>query len=152
MQSIKRADHNIYDTSELIECKNGDILVRYFKGVGELKNKWISIQRNYASDIIPFSEFMEAQKALSEQYPLFDAECISYQERTKEIRFESCPDFDKSDEPIIQCCITYNPKTKKLHYQGYGRKIKHKWLYVKDDYTGFNVDKAYIRSKQEVLK
>ena len=150
MQLIKRADHNLYDTSELIETVTGDILVRYFKGVGELKNKWVSVQRNYASDIIPFNEFLEAQKALNEEYPLFDAECISYHERTKEIRFENCPDFDKDDEPIIKSCIIYSPKTKKLKYQGYGRKIRHKWLYVKDDYVGFNVKKSYDRSKQEV--
>lgn len=151
MQSIKRADHNLYDTSKPIELPDHEVLVRYFKGVGELKSRWVSIQKNYASEIIPYDEFMEAQQALQRKYPLFQYECVSYHTRAHKIKFESCWDFDTAEEPTIKSCITYDTKTKQLHYQDADICILHKWLYVKDDYLGFNVQEAYNHSKlQEV--
>ena len=149
MQSIKRADHNIYDTSTSIKCRNGNVLARYSKGVGKYSNKWISMQWNYAAEIIPFNRFLEAQSAISKKYPLFATECISYNDRTKEIRFEYCPDFDISDTPTITATVTYDPKIKSLRYQECNLMIDHKWLYVKDDYTGFNVEEAYNKTKLE---
>lgn len=149
MQSIKRKDFNLYNTTELIQCKDGNILVRYFKGVGKLDRHWVTVQKNYCADIIPFKEFFEAEEAVQKKYPLFQYECVSYNLRTKEIRFEACPYFDRDEEPVINSCVLYNSKQKRIKIYDYGETIKHKWMLVKDDYTGFNVQASYNRSKTQ---
>ena len=152
MQSIKRRDHNVYNTTELIECRDGSILVRYFKGVGKLEKHWVTVQKHYSADIIPFKEFLEAQEALQRNYPLFQYECVSYNTRTKEIKFEACPYFDTEDEPVVTDYVLYNPKQKRIKIFNREIKLSHKWLLVKDDYAGFNVQNSYNRSKiQEAI-
>lgn len=147
MQLIKRADHNLYDTVEPIVLKDGTEIARSSKGVGAVNDRWITVQKNYTSEIIPFKEFLEAQEAEQRRYPLFQFECVSYNTRTKEIMFEACPYFDTQDEPVITESVLYDPKKKCLKMLKRDHKIVNKWLLVKDDYLGFNVQEAYDRSK-----
>lgn len=147
MQLIKRADHSLYDTTEAIILKDGSEISRSPKGVGAVNDRWVTVQKNYTSEIIPFKEFLEAQEAEQKRYPLFQFECVSYNTCTKEIRFEACPYFDTQDEPVITESVLYDSKKKCLKMLKRNFKITHKWLLVKDDYLGFNVQEAYNRSK-----
>lgn len=149
MQSIKRSTSVMYNTTEPIKRKHRKILARYFKGVGSLDKNWIMIQKNYSADIIPYTEFMQAQVAIQQTYPLFQYECVSYNIQSKDLKFHSCADFDKADVPTISATVTYSTRCKKLKYDNTKIPIKHKWRLVKDDYTGFNVQLSYDLSRSE---
>jgi hypothetical protein len=68
------------------------------------------------------------------------------------ISFINSPDFDTADEPVVLESWRYNVVIDKwTKYTFYGNKpnrpIYHnKWLFVKDDYTGFDVELAKRRS------
>lgn len=149
MQSIKRSSINLYNTTAPIRRKSGRLLTRYFKGVGVINKNWIMMQKNYSAEIIPFKEFMDAQTAVQKNYPLFQYELVSYNIKSKELRFHMCPDFDTEITPTITGTLIYSPKHKKIKYDDTTSTIEHKWRLVKDDYTGFNVQDSYNISKCE---
>jgi hypothetical protein len=150
MPSIKRADHDLYNTKEPIVFANGSKLSRYNDNVGLNIDSWVTVQRNYTSDIIPFNEFIEAQKALDKSYPLFPFECVSYSKSMQKIKFENCPYFDAHELPDIVSYVIYDLKTKDIEFVNLEttQMIQSKWLLVKDDYTGFNVQEAYEKSRR----
>lgn len=149
MQSIKRADKNLYSTTEPIHLSSNETLRRYDNIIGMLEDSWVRVQKNYASDIIPFQEFVKAQSELSTHFPVFQYECVSYNIDSKEIRFENCPYFDEYPEPEIKSFVNYNPSPNSTRYEECSDKIEYKWMLVKDDYTGFDVEESYMRSKHK---
>lgn len=149
MLSIKRNSTDLYNTVAPIRRKSGRLLTRYFKGVGALSHNWILLQRNYSAEIIPFKEFREALEAVQKNYPLFQYELVSYNVKSRELRFHMCPEFDTERTPTITGTLIYNPKRKKIKYDDTTSIVNHKWRLVKDDYTGFNVQDAYNLSKRE---
>lgn len=77
----------------------------------------------------------------------FKYNTIKYNRKNGEVSFINSPDFDTSDEPISKDSYTvkgdgtlkyYNPKTPAIWH--------HKWLWVMDDYKGFDVDESKKRS------
>lgn len=151
MQLIKRADKDLYNTKDPILLGDGTTFARYNDKVGLNVDSWVTVQKNYASEIIPFKEFMEAQEALNKSYPLFQYECVSCSKSLKKIRFENCPHFDDSDYPEIINYVAYDFKDKDIEFveTNTTQMLLHKWLLVKDDYTGFNVQESYERSKEK---
>lgn len=151
MQLIKRADHNLYDTTTPINLAVSGKLSRYLNNVGLNIDSWITVQKNYASEIVPFNEFLEAQKVLNTRYPLFQYEIVSYNKSLKKIRFEDCPHFDNRENPEIAGYVIYDLKTKNIEFiePNTTHMLLDKWLLVKDDYTGFNVQESYERSKEK---
>lgn len=149
MQLIKRADHTLYDTTEPIELADRAKLSRYQNNVGLNIDSWVTVQKNYASEIVPFKEFIEAQKVLDKNYPMFPYELVSYNKSLKKIKFEDCPHFDIRDNPEIARYVIYDLKTKNIEFiePDTIQMLLDKWLLVKDDYTGFNVQESYERSK-----
>ena len=60
---------------------------------------------------------------------------IKFDRRTKNVSFIDCPTFDILNEPIIENSYCFH----KVYH--------HKWMFVSDEYTGFNVKKAKKRSE-----
>lgn len=151
MQLIKRADHNLYDTTAPIELADRAKLLRYQNNVGLNIDSWVIVQKNYASEIVPFKEFIEAQKVLDKNYPMFQYELVSYNKSLKKIKFEDCPHFDTRENPEIARYVIYDLKTKNIEFiePDTTQMLLDKWLLVKDDYTGFNVQESYERSKEK---
>lgn len=151
MQSIKRADHNLYDTTTPINLAVSGKLSRYQNNVGLNVDSWVTVQKNYASEIVPFKEFIEAQKVLDKNYPMFPYELVSYNKSLKKIKFEDCPHFDTQENPEIARYVIYDLKTKNIEFIELDttQMLLDKWLLVKDDYTGFNVQESYERSKEK---
>lgn len=64
------------------------------------------------------------------------------------IRFDEAPDFDTAREPHPGDFIEVNISTKEIR-RGHSDFIwHHKWMWVDDDYTGFDVGESYEWSKQ----
>ena len=82
----------------------------------------------------------------------FQYTIVKYNTKTRDITFTYSPDWDTADEPIVGDAIL-------VRKDGSTRFIKqhkdpwiyhHKWMFVADDYVGFDVEKSKQRSKEWV--
>ena len=123
--------------------------VHRFKGlVGKSIGGQLYIHRNYAAEIIPTDVIEYGEDILKRFDPRFEYNCIMLDVRRDVIRFDEAPDFDTAREPHVGNYIVIDLKGEKPPYKGYSNSIwHHKWLWVRDNYKGFDVDKAKQWSK-----
>lgn len=117
-------------------------------GVGKLIGGDIYVHKQYAEDVVPEDIWDQAVAILSEQCPNFSYNCIRYSPDSKVVSFQESPDFDSAREPIVgeyRTVYTQEGVVKK------GRSDyiwHHKWLWVKNDYTGFDVAESWNWSRR----
>lgn len=71
----------------------------------------------------------------------FVPQTVAWQKGTDEIRFDEAPDFDTASEPHPGRQVTV--RNGRIVRDRYESKIwHHKWQWVGDDYTGFDIDTA----------
>ena len=74
----------------------------------------------------------------------YDYDVVKYNEKDKNVSFIKSPNWDSADEPMATTGLKVSDgKVKKLNIN---QIYHHKWLFVKDDYKGFNVDNSVKRS------
>lgn len=119
---------------------------RYSKtGVGKMIGGSLYVYRTY-EDVIP-SEILTYAKSLCNQ----SYDVVKYTPKTKSVSFISCKSFDITPEPIIESSflVKNNEVVKKIVMSKSDPWIyHHKWLFVKDDYIGFDVEASKQRSLQ----
>jgi hypothetical protein len=81
----------------------------------------------------------------------FDYEVLKINEKKKEISFIQSLDWNTAHEPIVGDSYKININTHKITFCK-GRKnnpqiYHHKWMFVEDDYKGFDVEESKQRSK-----
>lgn len=118
-------------------------------GVGKQMGTALYIHKDY-DNVLPNSEYKNAINKLTENAPTFKFNIIKFDSKENSFSFINSPDFDTSDEPIILDVIRiandgtmkyFKPKTDPQIYH-------HKWNFVKNDYSGFDVKKSIERSIQ----
>lgn len=109
------------------------------------------------------SNYMELSDAIREKsdHPYFeiainycdkyfsDYQIIKYDSKKHTVSCIESPDWDTSYEPIVgDSIITYLDTSEVKHIKGKANPqvYHHKWMFVADDYTGFNIEKAKERS------
>ena len=117
-------------------------------GVGKEIGGQVYFHLQYISDIVPQTEIDLATVILQEYgHDISDYNVGVYDPKTKVLRFVECPEFDDCSEPTVGAYISINLNSKEVK-EGYSNTIyHHKWLFVRDDYTGFDVDGSYEWSK-----
>lgn len=116
-------------------------------GVGKEIGGDIYFHRDYAEDIIPLDILEYAEQVLSEEYPDYEYNCIRYSPKTGDVSFQESPDFDTAREPKVGDYITVKPDgTIKTGHSEY--IFHHKWLWVLNDYPGFDVADSWNWSRQ----
>lgn len=102
----------------------------------------------YKFDAIPASKIMSAAILLDlHEHDFSEYNVISYDSNKNSISFIQCPDFDSATEPVVGSYVSIDLNTRRIH-EGYSNAIyHHKWLFVKDDYAGFDIDASYQWSK-----
>lgn len=109
-------------------------------GVGKEIGGKIYVHKNYCIKIIDPDIFLMAVNALPYGF-IFN--CVMIDLREERIRFDEAPDFDMAREPHPGHYIEIDLKTMEIRY-GYSDYIwHHKWMWVEDDYKGFNVEDSY---------
>lgn len=126
----------------VLKTEKGSVIKRSPKfGVGKQMGGAVYLHKSY-EDVLPDIESFKA--TLSEKYPSFEYNIIKYSPNV--VSFLYSPDFDTANEPLISKYVTV--KEDGSAKQGTSTTIyHHKWLFVKDDYSGFDVDEAFNRSK-----
>ena len=143
------ADYNAAQTSvgSTLKTYKGSPIKRSRYGVGKEIGGDIYLHRDYAEDVVPKDILENAEQMLEEYDPAFDYNCIRYSPKTGAISFQEAPDFDTAREPVVGDYITVFPDgTIKTGHSNY--IWHHKWLWVKNDYTGFDVEEAWEWSKE----
>lgn len=88
-------------------------------------------------------------QACSKMTKPFEYNCLMYDQKRSILRFDEAPDFDTAQEPTPGLTLSFNFKTEKFTKFKISDKFiwHHKWLWVGDDYKGFNVNESYKWSK-----
>ena len=116
-------------------------------GVGKEIGGDIYFHKMYAPEVIPQDILSNARQILEQEYPGFEYNCMRYSPKTGAVSFQECPDFDTAREPVVGDYINVFPDgTVKTGHSNY--IFHHRWLWVRDDYTGFDVPEAWEWSRQ----
>ena len=116
-------------------------------GVGKEIGGDIYVHKMYAGTIVPADILDNAESVLQQSYPDFQFNCIRYSPKTEAVSFQEVPDFDTAREPKVGHYITIFPDgSVKTGYSPY--IFHHKWLFVKNDYPGFDVAESWNWSRQ----
>lgn len=124
--------------------RNGLIRSKKF-GVGKEIGSKVYVHKQY-EDV--FSDYGLA-KAKEKLPANFKYNAVAYDTREKSFTFTHSPDFDYNPEPIVgeQIKIYADGKITRIPQRKTNPQIwHHKWLWVKDDYKGFDVEEAKDRS------
>lgn len=129
-------------SNKVLKTEKGSAIKRSPKyGVGKQIGGALYVHSSY-EDVLP--DISTFKKTLQEKHPQFKFNIIKYSPNS--VSFLYSPDFDTANEPAITDYVTVKEdgNTK----QGKSNTIyHHKWLFVKDDYSGFDVNEAFNRSK-----
>lgn len=129
-----------------LKTLKGSVIKRSKYGVGKMIGGCLYLHKDY-SQIIPQDILKNAENALKEAYPDFKYQCLKYDTKKQSVSFQEAPDFDSAREPIVgdYVTVTIDGKVK----TGHSNYIwHHKWLWVKDDYTGFDIEESYRWSEK----
>ncbi len=112
-------------------------------GVGKEIGGAVYVHRIYES-LLP-KRVAEAAQLLPKG---FDYVVVKFNLKDQRTSFICCPDFDTADEPTIGDSIIVYPDNTLKHIKKHADPwiYHHKWLFVKDDYPGFDVGESKRRS------
>lgn len=142
------AEYNDSQTSvgATLKTYKGSPIRRSKYGVGKEIGGDVYLHKQYVDKVIPKELWSAAVDALEESYPDFEYNCVRYSPKTQSISFQEAPDFDTAREPVVGDYITYTPG--KPLKKGHSNYIwHHKWLWVMNDYSGFDVAESWNWSK-----
>ena len=119
------------------------------EAVGKRMGDFIFVHRLYETDVVPKDILENAKKQLPEDFLKSTSiyQTIRYNRKTGAVRFDKSINFRTANEPTAGNYI-------EVSTDGTTRKGKtdsvfhHKWLWVKNSYTGFNVANSVRRSQE----
>lgn len=120
-------------------------------GVGKEIGGEIYFHKSYADEIVPSNILEDAIDILHDKYPSFQYNCMKYDPKRHRVAFQECLDFDNAREPVVGDWIAVE-----LYLDGSFNITKghsnyifhHKWLFVRNDYSGFDVEDSWNWSKK----
>lgn len=110
----------------------------------------VYLHKEYAYDVVPKAIYDSAVTMLKDKYPDFEWNTIMYLHTNERdvVRFDEAPDFDTAREPIPGDQISVNVTDGSVSDIVNSQQIwHHKWLWVKNDYDGFDVSESWNWSK-----
>lgn len=122
-------------------------LLRHKNNVGKKMGNDIWVHKNYILDYLKKENYEMFRNELPKKFD-FDIVKITNE---REMSFIKCENFNKEEEPTINLVLKIkfenNEYTKKIINKPNDPLIyHHKWMFVKDDYEGFNVLESKERS------
>jgi hypothetical protein len=142
---IKNFEEYIVE-SVVLKTKKGSPIRRY-KSVGKKMGNDLYFHKKYVDEYIDKDFYNELKNHLPKE---FKFNIIKYNKKNETISFINSPDFDTADEPIVSDSykVTKTGKVTKTKEKTPPQIYHHKWLFVKDNYRGFNVPNSIKRSKE----
>jgi len=116
-------------------------------GVGKSMVGHIYVHAKYMNDVIP-DDLLQRGLTMANNFPFT---ILKFNPKTGYISFIESPDFNSSPEPIVGRSLLVKPdsdSSKIINPPADPWIYHHKWLMVKDDYSGFNVEESKNRSRK----
>lgn len=125
-----------------LKTQKGSLIKRSPKyGVGKQMGQFVYLHKNYEDQLPNIESF---KKILVKNYPTFEYNIVKYSPNVTSFIYS--PDFDTANEPLVEKFVTV--KIDGSHRMGRSNTIyHHKWLFVDDNYDGFDVGDSVQRSK-----
>lgn len=127
---------------------------RYKNNVGKTIGGFVYFHKDYIDDINPqIHQIIKEAEGLKMKFNVIKYPINPKTFKQNAITFINCPAFDDIDEPYIIEYWRYDMATREWTYKWYNvlnRNVPvyhHKWLFVKDDYKGFDVEISKKRSE-----
>jgi len=114
--------------------------------VGKKVGSCIYAHKEYEYEITPENILNKAKSKLEG----FEYSCIKYDKKSGNVTFQLSEDFDTAHEPIVSRCflVRADGSTRMMSEKKDPQIWHHKWMWVADDYTGFDVEESKRRSEQ----
>lgn len=164
----KYVDYNNNQTvvGSPLKTYKGSRIARSSKyGVGKEIGGKLYFHKKYAEDIIPEDIWYSAKRCMIEDFRSpnggadFQYNTLIYDPTNERVTFVESPDFDTAREPVVGDYVTvrrnYDPhdSRKWIVTSGHSNYIyHHKWLWVDNNYTGFDVRESWEWSKEWLNK
>ena len=129
----------------MIKTQKGTVIKKSPKyGVGKQVGSTIYLHKS-VEDRLP-KELLE--KVKFKLPATFQYDIVKYDEKNDNVTFISSPDWDSADEPIVgdAFLIRRDGSTRYMKQKESPQIYHHKWLFVNDDYSGFNTEDSKERS------
>ena len=126
---------------------DGSVIRRHERlWVGKYIGGKLYLHKQYVGRIMSDYVWKARTDRLQSECPGFTFNTLCWMPGAKAIRFDEAPDFDTAREPTPGRSVTiFKDGAIK---RGYTSAIwHHKWLWVMDDYSGFDVEESYRWSK-----
>jgi ankyrin repeat protein len=156
----KSIDHGYFDIAKILDnyvgnhmlkkeslrTQKGTVIKRY-KEVGKKMGNDLYFHKNYVNEYIDSNYYNKLKSYLPEGV---NFNIIKYNNKDNYISFISSPDFDTADEPIVSNAykVTEDGRVTLTREKSIPQIYHHKWLFVKDDYKGFDVEESKRRSEK----
>jgi hypothetical protein len=139
-----------------LKTQKGSVIKRSRHGVGKEIGGCLYFERNelyQVEHLIPKTFLSMCWKMVQLHGGLLNFNVVKWNERDESLTFFESPDFKMTAEPTVGkwvkiCRGKGNPTSHEMK-TGESKQIwHHKWLFVSDDYLGFDVEESYKRSEQ----
>ena len=122
--------------------KHGIKRTNKFAGIGKEIGGEVYLHRDYEYTLPP--ELLKvAKQSIPEDY---DYQVVKFNPKTGTFSFIKSNDFDTEHEPSVNGGITVKADGSSKPFPDAGWIYHHKWLWVADDYQGFDVEESKRRS------
>jgi len=131
----------------MIKTEKGSPIKRSPKyGVGKQVGNTIYLHKS-VEDRLPSVILRDALRNLPGD---FNYDIVKYDENNGNLTFISSPDWDTAEEPIVGDAILIrgDGSSRWMPQRPSPQIYHHKWLFVTEDYNGFNVGESMERSKE----
>ena len=115
-------------------------------GVGKFIGNRYYFHKSYADKILS-EDLQNWVKDNSSRVP-FEFNCLRYSPFTNSVDFVECPDFDSAREPVVGRICRIDKKGRIKISIFYNFIYHHKWTFVLNDYSGFDVEQAWEWSRK----
>ena len=123
----------------------GSKIERYLGVVGKRMGFWVYVHRNYVNKL-PMQLQIRVNRA-SEHNGGFEYNTLKIATHSNIVVFMHSPDFDTATEPVAGNWCRVNPDGPAVRLGRTTNIWHHKWLWVMDDYKGFDVEASFQRSQ-----
>ena len=110
----------------------------------------IYVHKKYEKEAIPSKHLKNAKKCLIGCSGGYTYDCVKYDRINGNVTFQWSPMFNRVDEPVVGKCflVKADGSSRILPDKKDPQIWHHKWMWVADDYDGFDVEASKARSKQ----
>ena len=146
----KREMGMLQPSTKPVVTRKGTVIKRDGE-VGKRVGPQLYVHKDYADEKIPAAALAKARAAFGKAGLDWEPNGVMYDKNTGVVRFDEAPDFDTASEPRVgrYFSVAKDGTTK----EGSSNAVwHHKWLWVKDDYSGFDVNEAREWSREYASK